>query len=210
MRYGRFTETEAYAGTPAGLKSGVTFARVRWSVLNAFAGTHRGSNEQTGLVKRPRLRTPFARAVVPVAAGLVFFALLFGVTWLLAGVATDRRQTTPSPGDYTFEVGPVEAIADIIERDGPVLYPDLRDTDYQRSVVVDHIGDDPTRGWQVYYAYPADREPTCLVEHVIGTRQFTDCEGRTLEVEALHRPVDARPIVENRTNLLLDLRTLDS
>lgn len=159
-------------------------------------------------MKQPRLRTPLTRAVVPVVAGLVFFALLFGVTWLLAGVATDRRQTAPRSGDYTFEVGPVEAIADIIERDGPVLYPDLRDTDYQRSVVVDHVGDDPTRGWQVYYAYPADREPTCLVEHVVGTRQFTDCEGRTLEVEALHRPVDARPIVENRTNLLLDLRTL--
>ena len=52
--------------------------------------------------------------------------------------------------------------------------------------------------------------PGVTVEHVVGTRQFTDCEGRTLEVEALHRPVDARPIVENRTNLLLDLRTLDS
>lgn len=171
-------------------------------------GLHRESGQTVG-VKRPQLRTPFARAVVPVVGGLVFFALLFAVTWLLAGVATDRRQAAPQPGDYTFEVGPVEAIADIIGRDGPVLYPDLRDTEYKRSVVVDHTGDDPTRGWQVYYAYPADRDPTCLVEHVVGTRQFTDCDGRTLAVESLYRPVDARPIVENRTTLLLDLRTLN-
>jgi hypothetical protein len=58
----------------------------------------------------------------------------------------------------------------------------------------------------VYYAYPADRSPECLVTHLKGTPNFVDCENRTLPVEALHRPVDARPVVENRSSLLIDLR----
>ncbi|MFZ9706338.1 MAG: hypothetical protein ACO3CG_00725 [Ilumatobacteraceae bacterium] len=151
-------------------------------------------------------RTPLGRAVLPIAAGLAFFALLFGVTWLFADRATENRRREVRSGDYTFRVGPVEDMAAIIERDGPILYPDLRDTAYDRTIVVDHTGDDPTRGWQVYYAYPADRGPECLVTHIKTSRDFVDCENRTLAVEALHRPIDARPVVENRTSLLIDLR----
>ena len=97
-------------------------------------------------------------------------------------------------------------MADIVKKEGPILYPDLRDTLYQRTIVVDHQGQEPSVGWQVYYAYPADRSPECLVTHLKGTRNFVDCEDRTLPVEALHRPVDARPVVENRSSLLIDLR----
>jgi len=154
----------------------------------------------------PRLRSPLARAVLPIIGGLAFFVLLFGVTWLFADRATDNRKREVRTGDYTFRVGPVDEMADIVNRDGPILYPDLRDTAYERTIVVDHTGDDPTRGWQVYYAYPADRGPECLVSHLEGTRSFVDCEERTLAVELLHRPIDARPVVENRSNLLIDLR----
>ena len=153
-----------------------------------------------------RLRSPLARATVPIVAGLAFFAVLFGVTWLFADRATDNRKREVRSGDYTFRVGPVDDIADIVNRDGPILYPDLRDTTYQRSIVVDHSGDEPSRGWQVYYAYPADRGPECLVTHIESSRNFVDCEERTLPVEALHRPVDVRPVVENRSSLLIDLR----
>jgi len=41
---------------------------------------------------------------------------------------------------------------------------------------------------------------------VEGTRDFIDCDERTLPVEQLYRPIDARPVVENRTSLLIDLR----
>ena len=154
----------------------------------------------------PRFRSPLARAVAPVLGGVAFFALLFGVTWLFADRATENRKREVREGDYTFRVGSVEEMSQIISRDGPILYPDLRNTEYARTIVVDHTGDDPTKGWQVYYAYPADRDPTCLVTHVRGSRDFVDCEERTLAVEALHRPIDARPVVENRVSLLVDLR----
>ena len=153
-----------------------------------------------------RLRSPMARAVVPIVGGLAFFALLFGVTWLFADQATDNRKREIRPGNYTFRVGPVDDLADIVKKEGPILYPDLRDTLYQRTVVVDHLGEEPSVGWQVYYAYPADRGPECLVTHIENTRNFMDCENRTITVEQLHRPVDARPVVENRSSLLIDLR----
>jgi hypothetical protein len=151
-------------------------------------------------------RTPLGRALLPIVGGLAFFALLFGITWLFADRATDNRKREVRSGDYTFRVGPVDDMAAIVERDGPILYPDLRDTDYERTIVVDHIGDDPTKGWQVYYAYPADRDPSCIVTHVKGSRDFIDCDQRTLAVDLLHRPVDARPVVENLASLLIDLR----
>ncbi|MFM9086373.1 MAG: hypothetical protein ACKORC_07955 [Acidimicrobiia bacterium] len=137
--------------------------------------------------------------------GIAFFAVLFGATWLLADRATQRRTSGEVPVARTFEVGRVVDVAEVIERDGPILYPDLRDASGTRSIVIDHTGDDPARGWQVYAAHPDDRDASCLVRHVPASRDFVDCEGRTIDVSALRRPLDARPIVENRTTLLIDL-----
>jgi hypothetical protein len=155
---------------------------------------------------RLELRSPVARAVVPILGGIAFFAALFGVTWFMAGVATNRAEVTVQPGDRTFVVGKVADIAEAVKKDGPILYPDLRDATGKRSIVIEHNGQDPAKGWQVYYAYPADRDESCLVTQVAKTHTFTDCEGRTLGVEKLMPPRDVRPIVENRTTLLIDLR----
>lgn len=153
----------------------------------------------------PTFRSPVARALVPVLGGLVFFGALFGVTWLLAELATDRAGETRTAQFGTFVVGNVEDIAESIAESGPVLYPDLRDTTGERSIIIEHFGDDPAKGWQVYYAYPADRTSECLVTQIATTHQFQDCEGRVLDVTELAAPADVRPIVENRETLLIDL-----
>jgi len=154
-----------------------------------------------------RLRQPrslAARAILPVAGGIAVIAALFAATWVLASISTDRQRQVPR--DRTFVVGKVDDVAASIDERGPILYPDLRDATGERSIVIDHAGDDPARGWQLYSAYPADRDWTCPVEQVEGTRTFTDCDGRTLDVTELALPVGARPIVENSTTLLVDLR----
>lgn len=153
-----------------------------------------------------RPSSPFARAVLPIAGGIVFFAALFGVTWLMATYVTNNTEVTTATGDRTFVVGEVADIAKSISESGPVLYPDLRDPLGKRSIVIDHNGTDVAKGWQVYYAYPADRTDECLVTQIEKTRTFTDCEGRTLTVERLMPPTDVRPIVENKSTLLIDLR----
>ena len=151
-------------------------------------------------------KSPFTRAVFPIVGGIVFFAALFGVTWLMATYATNKTEVTTATGDRTFVVGQVADIAESIAENGPVLYPDLRDPLGKRSIVIEHNGTDVTKGWQVYYAYPADRTDACLVTQIQKTHSFTDCEGRTLTVEQLMPPTDVRPIVENKTTLLIDLR----
>lgn len=151
-------------------------------------------------------KSPFTRAVFPIVGGIVFFAALFGVTWLMATYVTNKTEVTTATGDRTFVVGQVADIAESIAENGPVLYPDLRDPLGKRSIVIEHNGTDVTKGWQVYYAYPADRTDACLVTQIQKTHSFTDCEGRTLTVEQLMPPIDVRPIVENKTTLLIDLR----
>ena len=99
-------------------------------------------------------------------------------------------------------------MAKAIAADGPLLLPDLQSPDGVRSIVLDHEGSDPATGWQVYYGFPADRDANCLVTHVQGSRTFTDCENRTIQVSQLMAPSEVRPIVENKKTLYIDLRGL--
>lgn len=71
--------------------------------------------------------------------------------------------------------------------------------------MLDHTGDDPRTKWTVYYAAPADRSIDCKVTQQQGTRQFTDCEGRTLDVTALTPPAGVFTAVEGDT-IVIDLR----
>ena len=155
---------------------------------------------------RPRLRSPLARAVLPIAGGLLFFAVLFGVTWLMATFATNRSERQVIQGARTFVVGQVTDVAKSIDENGPILYPDLRDVNGTRSIVIEHTGTDPLKGWQVYYAYPADKSSDCLVAQIQKSHTFTDCDGRTLQVDQLQKPNDVTPIIEGRKTLLIDLQ----
>lgn len=156
------------------------------------------------------LRSPVGRAMLPILGGIAFFAALFGITWLAASSMTKSVEKAPSSGNRTFVVGSVSEIAKSVAADGPVLYPDLRDSSGTRSIVIDHTGDDPARGWQVYYAYPADKDAACPITQVEKSRTFSDCDGRTITVEQLKLPTDVRPIVENKTTLLIDLQASTS
>ena len=158
-----------------------------------------------GGMETPRLRSPLARAVVPVLAGIVFFVLFFLGLWFVAATINSRADTGDAIANKVFQVGKVEVMAKSVAKDGPLLFPDLKSPDGVRSIVLDHTGDDPATGWRVYYGYPADRDSTCLVTHEQGSRNFTDCEGRTLTVDDLTLPASVRPIVENRKTLYVDL-----
>jgi len=114
-------------------------------------------------MRRVEFTSPFARAVLPIIGGIAGFALLFGITWILASTSTKNRENQIDTVPQTFEIGQVKDVAKSIDDGGPILYPDLRDATGKRSIVIDHTGSDPAKGWQVYYAYPADRNEACLV-----------------------------------------------
>lgn len=162
--------------------------------------------EQTGDVQtRWQPRSNLARAVLPVVGGLAFFALLGLVTWGIASLLSrDPEKVEERLAQTQFEVGPTEDLADLIVEDGPLLFQGLVGDGADRSIVLDHRGDDPAQGWRVRYAHPADREPTCKVSQIEQTRQYTDCEGRTLEVDDLARPEQARVLVSDV--VVIDLR----
>ncbi|MBU6241470.1 MAG: hypothetical protein KJS66_06725 [Acidobacteria bacterium] len=158
---------------------------------------------------RFRLRSPLARAVVPVVAGLGFFALLFLSLWGAASLISRNPERITNLGARIFEVGSVQRASESVKKSGPILYPDLRDPDGTRSIVLDHQGDQPAVGWRVFYAWPADRDANCIAKQIEETSTFTDCEGRTIDIEDLARPTDVRPLVENRKTLYIDLRVND-
>ena len=141
----------------------------------------------------PRLRSPLARAVVPVAAGIAFFAALFGITYGIAALVSGNGEGIKL-GDREFAIGRVDIAAARIVKHGPLLYADLKGTQGEQAIVVDH---DPnaidTEGWSVYFAYRADRGPSCLISVDKDTQALEDCDGKPVTVADLKR---AEPTAE--------------
>jgi hypothetical protein len=160
-------------------------------------------------VRPPRLRSPLARAIVPVVAGAAAIALILGVTWLIAAlISGSGAETTSRLAPPTFPMGSVTARAKSIAEDGPIVLADLHTTRGDRSLVVDHEGDDPTNGWKVYWGYPADRSADCPVSQVRHTQTFVDCDGRRLDVTQLATPDGVHPTVVDGERLEIDLRAV--
>lgn len=156
----------------------------------------------------PQFRSPVARAVMPVLGGALLFAAIGGFTWAIAAyIASGEPGTTDRFALEVFPVGPVESLAATVEAEGPLLFPELGTAIGTRSIVIDHEGDVAADGWRVYWAYPADRDPTCVVEQVVATPKFVDCDGRTIDVTELSPPDSGVvPLVRDRTTLVVDLR----
>jgi len=156
---------------------------------------------------RIALRSTWARAIVPVAGGIVFFAVMGLLLWGIAAyLARDGSQPSERLVPSRFEVSGVESAADTVAESGPILFPGLATTTGERTIVLDHEGSDPATGWTVYFAYPAGADPSCHVEQVRGTRRFIDCTGATIDVTELAPPPSGvNPIVEGRRTLYIDL-----
>jgi hypothetical protein len=156
----------------------------------------------------PQYKSPLARATMPVVLGIGFFALMFAALWGVAAVISGNSEDTTEHLTPSFqEMGRVEPIAQSIAEGGPIILPDLVGDD--RHIVLDHTGNDPQWGWAIYLAHPSDRDATCAITLVRGTRQFTDCDGRTLGVDDLASPPKGvTPIVNKDGTLTLSLRAL--
>jgi hypothetical protein len=153
-------------------------------------------------MRRPQLQSTLARAVVPVAAGIGFFALVGLLLWGVAAVVSrNGDEATANLAPAFQEMGRAEFVSSLITDDGPIILQDLVGDD--RNIVLDYT---PADGFQIYLAHPADRTAACPIEQTPLTREFTDCEGRTLEPSDLALPPKGvRPILNNDGSLTLDL-----
>jgi hypothetical protein len=154
----------------------------------------------------PRPRSPLARAVLPVLGGAVVLAAIFAATYGIAAVVSGR-DSEPSTrlAPRTLPVGSAEGVAESIAERGPILFPGLNTTTGRRTLILDHEGADPTRGWKLYLGHAADGDASCGVTQVPDTRRFADCNGDELDITALARPTDACPIVESRQRIAIGL-----
>src|SRR3954467_14442850 len=82
-RYGRFIEPR-------------TIRPVHWLAPIA-------SDRHTVAVPRPQLRTPLARAVVPVAGGIAFFAVVALVLWGVASLVSNNGGATNNLASSVFQ-----------------------------------------------------------------------------------------------------------
>jgi hypothetical protein len=142
-----------------------------------------------------------------VLVGIGFFAIVGLALWGVASlVANNGSNANANLASNVFRPGSVERYAAIIDNDGPVLFPDLLGTDGDKTIVLDHDGDDPMKGWSIHLAHPADRPIGCKVTQVQRTDRFTDCDGRTIGVDQLaFPPKGVAPDVSADGVLTLDL-----
>lgn len=157
-------------------------------------------------MRRPQLKSTFARAVAPVLAGIGFILVVGLLLWGIAAlISHNRKDTTENLSRTTQELGSTTFVAGVIDDGGPLVLQDLIGND--RNIVVDHTGSDVNANWAVYLAHPADRDSTCVITLVKGTHTFTDCEGRTLTVDQLATvPLGVSPIVDRAAGTItLDL-----
>lgn len=152
-------------------------------------------------MRRPQLQSTLARAVVPVAAGIGFFAIIGLLLWGVAAViANSGDQTTERFSPSFQEMGNYDWVAAHIADGGPIILQDLIGDD--DNIVLDHT---EAGGFAIYLAHPADRDASCQIEQVRGTREFTDCEGRSLLPEDLAIPPAGVKAIRDGDNLTLDL-----
>jgi hypothetical protein len=146
---------------------------------------------------------------VPVAGGIAFLAVLGVLLWgVAAWISRGGAEVTDQLAPTRFDVSTAQNAAQIVEQDGPIIFPGLNTNTGERTLVLDHQGDDPTRGWRVFYAFPVGR-PDCPVEQIVGTREFLDCDGTTIAVDDLSPPAaGVNPVVEDQRFLYIDLRGL--
>ena len=148
--------------------------------------------------------------MVPVLAGLAVLAALFGLLWLMAVFVTrnaddaDRRI-----GADVFEVGRVDRLADSVERDGPLLFPNLIGPAGERPVGLVHDGSTDFEGWRVFSLQPPGSTSDCLVQVDRSTKELEDCDGRIIDVSTLPDATRVVILIDAGGTLTLDLQPED-
>jgi len=157
----------------------------------------------------PRLRSPVARAVVPVLAGLLVILGVFGVLWMAAVLITRSSDNVqPRSGATVFEVGRVDRLADSVKEFGPILFPNLVGPAGKRPVGLAHDGSNDFDGWRVFSLRPEGNAADCLVSLDRTSKDLVDCTGRIFPASELP-PADRVEVQIDREKgkLSLDLQS---
>ena len=145
--------------------------------------------------------------MVPVLAGLTVLAALFGLLWLIAVVVSGNAdQKDARIGADVFEVGRVDRLADSVERNGPILFPNLIGPAGERPVGLTHDGPTDFEGWRVFSLRPVGNAGDCLVRINRTTKVLEDCTGHPYEAADLPDAERVVVLIAEDGTLTLDLQ----
>ena len=99
------------------------------------------------------------------------------VALALVSVLTNEGAIDPNLGDDEY-TGKAERLAKEVEDGGPFILPDASPRKV-RDVYIQHLGDDPDKGWYAFDARPADQpDRSCTLEWT-GDEFEDPCTGKT-------------------------------
>lgn len=107
-------------------------------------------------------------------------------------------------GDEIFEAGKSDRLSKAIAKAGPILIADAS-PNQTRDIYIQHLGDDPEKGWIAFAARANGAPRECYLEWKLSSREFVDpCSTN-------HYPADGKGLtgysVEVRDGkVLVDLR----
>ena len=142
---------------------------------------------------------PRGRALVVAGVlAVVFAAVIFALATNLLRSASESSLAAP----VEFDVGPADQRRAVVERDGPLLFPDALNRG--RDIYVQHLGQ---AGWKAFEARAPGAPRRCVLQWEPSVRRFLDpCTGtRYPEDGAGLVSYPAR--VDDDGRLLVDLRS---
>ena len=154
------------------------------------------------LPPRPAAPSAASKARALLLSGVLGLAALALLLFVLVKVLSDSGNTTL--GDPTFDVN-ASALATQIQRDGPVLFPDLLGRG--RDIYIQHLGDDRRAGWRAFRAARAGADRTCTLRWEPEGRVFRDpCDPAVTYPEDGAGLEQYQATVQGRNKLVVDLR----
>jgi hypothetical protein len=138
------------------------------------------------------------RATIIGVVGVIVGSLMIVVVLFVNNLGGGDDVSTKS-SKATFDVGDAkDRAANIAREQTPLLFQDP--VQFERPIFVQHLGEDPTKGW---FAFDA-AEGTCVLTWRRDAQDFTDCNGKRYPADGtgMHQyPAN----VEENGHLVIDL-----
>ena len=109
-----------------------------------------------------------ARSAVLVGFTGVAIAIVLGGGVLF--LASQGGDVEIQLGDTDFDAGKIGRISEEIDDRGPILYSDVAGR--SRDLILQHLGDDPERGWLAFEARPLGEPRDCFFQWDEDTQRF--------------------------------------
>lgn len=150
-------------------------------------------------VQQTRSNRSLVLAVLGLTLGLAAVLALFV---LAIPSLTEQERIQVRLGDDRFPAGSAERRAASIERDGPILFSDVAGG--QRDIYLQHLGDDPERGWHAFDARRVGQGRDCSLVWDAAAQHFVDpCDDAVVPPDGEGLP--SYPVAVEEGELFVDL-----